>query len=82
MADLTPDDLAVEALLADPRLRPPGGWSAVAEAWTDDQAQASWRHVEGERRQRRRAVTAETDAEQLYAVLEGERAQARARRSR
>lgn len=47
------DAAGIEALLADPQRRPPGGWSARAEAWAHDRDTASWRDVETSRRLRR-----------------------------
>ena len=69
MADL-------EQLLADPRHRPPGGWSVRAE----DFAEACWRgwhETFALWREESRLALAERDAELLYAALEAERAQRR-----
>lgn len=63
-----------------PGYRPPGGWSAVAEDWTDLRHLGSWRTYSEVQRQRRRAASAEQDADMLYACLEGERAMRRAER--
>ena len=63
-----------EQLLADPRLRPPEGWSARAE----DFAEACWRgwhETFALWREEKRLALAERDAELLYAALEAERAQ-------
>lgn len=54
MSTLEPVGMAdIEALLADPRLRPPEGWSVRAEAWAHDRDTASWRDVEDNRGLRR-----------------------------
>ncbi len=68
---------SVEDLLADPNLRPSGGWSTRAEAWTDFNHRDPWRDGETAWRERVRRLEAELDAELLFAALEGERARAR-----
>ncbi len=65
-----------EQLLADPRLRPPEGWSVRAE----DFAEACWRgwhETFALWREEKRLALAERDAELLYTALEAERAQRR-----
>lgn len=74
MADDAPP--TVEQLLADARLRPAGGWSARAEAFADA-SWTGWRDTFALWREERRVTVAETDAELLYAALEGERARVR-----
>lgn len=66
----------VEQLLADPALRPAGGWSARAEAF----AEACWRgwhETFALWREEKRLDLAERDAELLYVALEAERARRR-----
>ena len=66
----------LEQLLADPAHRPPGGWSARAEAF----AEACWRgwhETFALWREEKRLDLAEQDAELLYAALEAERARRR-----
>lgn len=65
MADL-------EALLADPQRRPPGGWSARAEAFADA-CWSGWRDTFALWREMDRVRAAEQDADLLYAALEAER---------
>ncbi len=60
---------SLEDLLADPRLRPPGGWSARAEQWAEDRDVASWRDVGVNRRRRRDLAQAEGEAHELAAEL-------------
>lgn len=67
---------SLDALLADPRLHPPGGWSAQAEAFADA-SWTGWRDTYALWREEQRVLRAETDAELLYAALEAERARGR-----
>lgn len=62
-------DRSLEALLADPRHRPPGGWSARAEAFADA-SWRGWRDTFDLWREEQRLSRAETDAELLYTALE------------
>lgn len=71
---LKADDL--EALLADPQRRPPGGWSARAEAFADA-AWSGWRDTFALWREQDRVRVAEQDAELLFVALEAARAEAR-----
>ena len=59
----------IEALLADPRLRPPEGWSARAEAWAHDRDTASWREVAEARRLRRDLALERQEVADLAAEL-------------
>jgi hypothetical protein len=70
------DERSLEALLADPRRRPPEGWSARAEAFADA-SWTGWRDTFALWREEQRLALAETDAELLYAALEAERSRAR-----
>jgi len=63
----------LDALLADPRHRPAGGWSARAEAFADA-SWGGWRHTYDLWREEQRLQRAEADAELLYVALEAERA--------
>ena len=69
MADL-------EALLADPQRRPPGGWSARAEAFADA-SWTGWRDTFALWREQDRVRVAEQDAELLFVALEAARAEVR-----
>lgn len=79
---MTPADLAVEALLADPQRRPAEGWSRRAEAWTE--ARLALRPFDSLAldRTRRALAASEADALALFTTLEAERAQRRAGGSR
>jgi hypothetical protein len=78
-AALTPGDLAdLEALLADPRRRPPGGWSVHAEAWTEARLGVRPHDALALPAERRRRREAEADAQALFTTLEAERAAWRA----
>lgn len=59
----------IEALLADPQRRPPGGWSVRAEAWAHDRDTASWRDVETSRRLRRDLALERAEVADLAAEL-------------
>lgn len=63
------DAAALDDLLADPRRRPAGGWSARAEAFADA-SWRGWRDTFDLWREEQRLSRAETDAELLYVALE------------
>lgn len=69
-------DRSLDALLADPRHRPPGGWSAHAEAFADA-SWRGWRDTYDLWREEQRLSRAEAFAELLYAALEAERSRVR-----
>lgn len=56
----------LELLLADPILRPRGGWSERAEEWTDANQQGDWRTVYALRK-------SEAKSKALKSELDGER---------
>jgi len=60
---------ALEAALADPQRRPPGGWSARAEAWAQDRDSSAWREAEAARRARGRPRAAEDEGHALACEL-------------
>lgn len=59
----------LDTLLADPRRRPPGGWSALAEAWAEARDTASWRDVEACKRLRRDLALERQEVADLAAEL-------------
>ena len=69
-------DLHLDALLADPALYPPGGWSARAEAFADA-SWTGWRDTFALWREQDRVRVAEQDAELLFVALEAARAEVR-----
>ncbi len=66
----------LDTLLSNPVLRPPGGWSARAEAFADA-AWSGWRDTFALWREMDRVRVAEMDAELLFVALEAARAEAR-----
>ncbi len=70
------DAAGIDTLLADPQRRPPGGWSARAEAFADA-AWSGWRDTFALWREQDRVRVAEMDAELLFVALEAARAEAR-----
>ena len=59
----------IEALLSDPQLRPPEGWSVRAEQWADDRDTASWRDAGALRRLRVDLAAYREEAAALAAEL-------------
>ena len=59
----------LDTLLANPALRPVGGWSVVAEAWAEDRDTADWRAVGDARRLRRDLALERQEVADLTAEL-------------
>ena len=61
--------MSIDALLSDPRRRPPGGWSQVAEDWAADRDAVPWREAHVARRLRRDLALERQEVADLAAEL-------------
>ena len=63
--------MSIDALLSDPRRRPPGGWSQVAEDWAADRDAVPWREAHVARRLRRDLDQERQEVANLASELHG-----------